>query len=50
VIPQSIIIIKLAKYIKRAGWFSIEKMKEMIKNGEKFHPELLFILNKYFFH
>lgn len=28
--------------------FSIEEIKEMIANGEKFHPELLFILEKFY--
>ena len=28
--------------------FSIEEIKNMIKNGEKFLPELLFILEKYY--
>lgn len=34
--------------VQKVEFFSIEKIKEMIKNWEKFHPELLFILNKYF--
>ncbi len=28
--------------------FSLEEIKDMIKHGEKFHPELIFILNRYF--
>jgi len=28
--------------------FDIADIKNMIKHGEKFHPELLFILNKYY--
>lgn len=28
--------------------FDIEDIKRMIESGEKFHPELLFILNKYY--
>ncbi|MCA9495365.1 MAG: NUDIX domain-containing protein [Nanoarchaeota archaeon] len=31
------------------SFFSIDKIKNMIESGEKFHPELLFILKKYFF-
>jgi len=34
--------------VSRVENFSIKKIKEMIENGEKFHPELLFILNKYY--
>jgi len=29
--------------------FSIEDIMKMIENGEKFHPELVFILKKYYF-
>lgn len=29
--------------------FTINQMKEMIEDGAKFHPELIFILNKYYF-
>lgn len=35
--------------VKKVEFFSIKKIKEMIEHWEKFHPELLFILNKYFF-
>lgn len=34
--------------VEKAEFFSLEKIQEMINNGEKFHPELLFILNKHF--
>jgi len=34
--------------VERIDFFNWDKIKEMIKNGEKFHPELLFLLNKYF--
>ncbi len=34
--------------IKKVDFFSIEKIKGMIDDGEKFHPELLFILKKHF--
>jgi isopentenyldiphosphate isomerase len=37
------------KVVSKVEFFSIEKIKEMINNNEKFHPELLFLLNKYFF-
>lgn len=30
-------------------FFTIEKLKEMINNNEKFHPELLYILKKHYF-
>lgn len=29
--------------------FSIDEIRKMIESGEKFHPELLFILDRYFF-
>lgn len=29
--------------------FSISEIKKMLESGEKFHPELIFILNKYYF-
>ena len=35
--------------VDKVSFFTIEQIKEMIKNGEKFHPELLFLLKKYFF-
>ncbi|KKP59262.1 MAG: hypothetical protein UR53_C0004G0015 [Candidatus Magasanikbacteria bacterium GW2011_GWC2_34_16] len=34
--------------VERIEFFSLEKMREMVLAGEKFHPELLFLLNKYF--
>ena len=34
--------------VDRIEFFSLEKIKKMIALGEKFHPELLFLLNKYF--
>lgn len=30
------------------GFFSLEDIQEMIARGEKFHPELLFLLKKYY--
>lgn len=34
--------------VEKAEFFSLEEIQEMINNGERFHPELLFILNKHF--
>ncbi len=34
--------------VEKIDFFSINKIREMIKKGEKFHPELVFILNKYY--
>ncbi|MDH4330897.1 MAG: NUDIX domain-containing protein [Candidatus Moranbacteria bacterium] len=36
------------KSVERVDFFDIEKIKEMIESGEKFHPELLFLLRKYY--
>ena len=35
--------------VEKICFFKLDKIKEMINNGEKFHPELLFLLKKYFF-
>lgn len=35
--------------VKEVDFFTIDKIKSMVNNGEKFHPELLFLLKKYFF-
>jgi len=35
--------------VSEVGAFDMEDIKKMIKNGEKFHPELIFILEKYCF-
>lgn len=35
--------------VERVDFFSLDKIKEMIAMGEKFHPELLFLLKKYYF-
>ena len=35
--------------VSKVGFFSIDGIKNMVNNGEKFHPELLFLLKKYFF-
>jgi isopentenyldiphosphate isomerase len=34
--------------VERAEYFSLEKIKEMVASGEKFHPELLFLLKKHY--
>jgi len=34
--------------VEKIDFFSMEKIREMIGSGEKMHPELVFILNKYF--
>lgn len=35
--------------VEKVEYFTIDKIKEMVNSGEKFHPELLFLLKKYFF-
>ena len=35
--------------VSAVDFFSIEEIRAMIARGEKFHPELLYLLNKYFF-
>lgn len=34
--------------VERVEFFTLDKIQEMIDNGEKFHPELLFLLRKHF--
>ncbi len=34
--------------VDKVEFFTIEEIKGMVKKGDKFHPELLFILDKYF--
>ncbi len=34
--------------VEEIEFFSLDKVQEMINDGEKFHPELLFILNRHF--
>lgn len=34
--------------VERVEFFSLEKIRQMILDNEKFHPELLFILQKHF--
>ena len=35
--------------VEKVNFFTIPEIKAKISNGELFHPELLFILNKYYF-
>ena len=35
--------------VERVEFFPIGTIKTMVKSGEKFHPELLFLLKKYYF-
>lgn len=35
--------------VEKVEFFSIKQIKEMVDSGEKFHPELLFLLQNYFF-
>tara|TARA_Y100000310_G_scaffold345638_2_gene467578 strand:+ start:2018 stop:2503 length:486 start_codon:yes stop_codon:yes gene_type:complete len=35
--------------VEKVEFFSLPKIKEMIDSGEKFHPELLFLLKTHFF-
>jgi len=34
--------------VEKVDFFSLDKIQEMINSGEKFHPELLFLLKKHF--
>lgn len=34
--------------VEKVEFFPVEKIRQMVKDGEKFHPESLFILKKYF--
>lgn len=34
--------------VERVDFFSLEAIQEMMQEGEKFHPELLFLLQRYF--
>jgi len=34
--------------VSEVGIFDLEEIKKMVENGEKFHPELIFILKKYY--
>lgn len=35
--------------VSKSTFFPVSEIKEMVARGEKFHPELLFVLKKYFF-
>ena len=37
------------KAVDQVSFFTIEQIKEMVNTGENFHPELLFLLKKYYF-
>ncbi len=39
---------KLESKVLKVEYFTIDEIKEMIEKGEKFHPELLFLLKKHF--
>ena len=34
--------------VEKVEFFSLDQIQEMINQGEKFHPELLFLLEKYY--
>lgn len=34
--------------VEKVEFFSLKKVRDMMKKGEKFHPELKFLLEKYF--
>jgi isopentenyldiphosphate isomerase len=34
--------------VEKMEFFSLDEIQDMINNGEKFHPELLFLLKKHF--
>lgn len=36
------------KEVDKVDFFTLDEIKTMIQKGEKFHPELLFLLEKYF--
>jgi isopentenyldiphosphate isomerase len=35
--------------VEKIGFFTIDEIREMVESGESFHPELLFLLKKYYF-
>ena len=37
-----------SKAVAKVGFFSMEEIEKMINKGQKFHPELLFLLKKHF--
>lgn len=37
------------KEVEKVSFFTIDEIKKMVENGEKIHPELLFLLKRYFF-
>lgn len=36
------------KELLKVCFFSLEEIQKMVDKGEKFHPELLFLLKKHF--
>ena len=34
--------------VEKVEFFTLEKIQQMVNNGEKFHPELLFLLKRHF--
>lgn len=40
---------KFEDSVSEVAYFEIDTIRRMVDNDEKFHPELLFILQKYFF-
>lgn len=34
--------------VQRVEYFTLDEIRDMIDNGEKFHPELIYLLKKYF--
>lgn len=56
--PEKFIVCYKAKYngpfkpdpeaVVKVDFFTLEEINKMIEQGEKFHPELLFLLKKYF--
>ena len=37
-----------SKEVEKMEYFSLDKIQDIINSGEKFHPELLFLLRKHF--
>jgi len=35
------------KEVEKIAFFKIDEIKDMIKRGEKFHPELLFLFTRH---
>jgi len=39
-------VCKFNEEVDSVNFFSLDQIKEMIKMGDKFHPELLFLINE----